>query len=105
MNTQDIMKNAQIKIKYDDIACTLLDGVEFKDKKAIAKAVVSVGNYLRKQAEADQKWTDEDMKASQDLLDRAAGLIGNPGTNISGSTDIACISWQKEYEQFKLSRP
>lgn len=31
------------------------------------------------------------------LLERAASLVGNPGTNISGSTDLACQQWQKDY--------
>ena len=39
-------------------------------------------------------------KALYSLLERASGLVGNPGTNISASTDIACESWQKDYEAF-----
>lgn len=37
---------------------------------------------------------------SVSLLERAASLVGNPGTNISGSTDIACDEWQKDYERW-----
>ena len=35
------------------------------------------------------------------LLERARGLVGNPGTNISGSTDIACDEWHKDYDAWK----
>ena len=35
------------------------------------------------------------------LLERARGLVGNPGTNISSSTDFACEDWQKDYEDWK----
>jgi len=37
---------------------------------------------------------------SASLLERAASLVGNPGTNISGSTDLACDEWQKDYERW-----
>lgn len=39
------------------------------------------------------------------LLERAAGLVGNPGTNISSSTDIAAENWQKDYEEFMNTKP
>ena len=38
------------------------------------------------------------MKEVVSLLERAAGLVGNPGANISGSTDLACDRWQSDYE-------
>lgn len=41
------------------------------------------------------------MKTAENLLERAAILVGNPGTNISSSTDLACESWHKDYEEFK----
>lgn len=41
---------------------------------------------------------------SVSLLERAAVLVGNPGTNISGSTDIACDEWQKDYERWRNER-
>jgi hypothetical protein len=34
------------------------------------------------------------------LLQSAATLVGNPGTNVSGSTDIACQTWQKVVHEF-----
>lgn len=34
---------------------------------------------------------------AEELLERAANLVGNPGTNISFSTDSACDEWQKDY--------
>jgi hypothetical protein len=42
------------------------------------------------------------MQDAAKLLESAAGLVGNPGTNISSSTDIACDNWHKEYEAFVL---
>lgn len=33
------------------------------------------------------------------FLLRAEMLIGNPGTNISGSTDIACIIWHEDFNK------
>lgn len=41
---------------------------------------------------------------SVSLLERAAGLVGNPGTNISGSTDLACEQWQEDYECWRNER-
>lgn len=43
---------------------------------------------------------DKMIQISQELLERASNLVGNPGTNISGSTDFACLQWQKDYEIF-----
>lgn len=40
-------------------------------------------------------------EAAELLLDKASTLVGNPGVNISSSTDIACDNWQDEYEQLK----
>ena len=34
------------------------------------------------------------------LLARASGLVGNPGTGISSSTDIAADNWQKDYDKY-----
>lgn len=36
------------------------------------------------------------------LLERARGLVGNPRTNFSASTDIACENWNKDYDAWKL---
>ena len=41
---------------------------------------------------------------SGSLLERAASLVGNPGTNISGSTDFACAEWQKDYKRWRNER-
>ena len=41
---------------------------------------------------------------SVSLLERAALLVGNPGTNISGSTDLACRKWQEDYERWRTER-
>lgn len=41
------------------------------------------------------------------LLERAAGLVGHPCTNISYGTDASCEQWQKDYEHWRsgLKRP
>ena len=41
---------------------------------------------------------------SVSLIERAATLVGNPGTNISGSTDLACDEWQNDYERWRNER-
>jgi hypothetical protein len=38
------------------------------------------------------------------LLERAASLVGNPDTNISSSTDIACDEWQRDFERWRNER-
>lgn len=43
-------------------------------------------------------YLDEPLK----LLERAKCLVGNPGTNISSSTDFACIDWQNDYDKWVL---
>jgi len=45
--------------------------------------------------------SEEEYQRMITLLDRAEMLVGNPGTNISSSTDLACESWQKDYLDFK----
>lgn len=58
------------------------------------KAFITGANYVR------DRLTQPQSEAIE-LLERAASLVGNPGTNISGSTDVSCMNWQKDYEQFK----
>lgn len=53
-------------------------------------------------AEARKKLTTHDVVVS--LLERAASLVGNPATNISGSTDLACDEWQKDYKRWRDKR-
>lgn len=38
--------------------------------------------------------------AGEELLKEASSLVGNPGTNISYSTDIACTEWLKRYNEY-----
>jgi hypothetical protein len=40
------------------------------------------------------------VNEQRELIERAHWLVGNPATNISSSTDIACDNWQKDYEAF-----
>jgi hypothetical protein len=41
--------------------------------------------------------TTDDYDKLVELLKEAATLVGNPCTNISSSTDIACDNWQNKY--------
>lgn len=34
------------------------------------------------------------------LLEKASGLVGNPATGISSSTDLAADNWQEEHSKF-----
>lgn len=65
----------------DNVAQTLFD-VYPDEMLAIAK-------LLKNKSEAEV------------LLEEAGTLVGNPGTNISGSCDVACMEWQEKYEKFK----
>lgn len=47
--------------------------------------------------------SSEGMAEALRLLDTASNLVGNPGTNISSSTDLACDSWQEKYKKFLAS--
>ena len=47
-------------------------------------------------------WSEGYRSAFNDfkyLLERASVLVGNPGTGISASTDIACDEWHKRYSE------
>ena len=46
-----------------------------------------------------QQFRSPDMAEALSLLDMASSLVGNPGTNISSSTDLACDSWQEKYKK------
>ena len=50
-----------------------------------------------------QQFRSPDMAEALSLLDMASSLVGNPGTNISSSTDLACDSWQEKYKKFIAS--
>lgn len=39
-----------------------------------------------------------------ELLKDAKTLVGHPLTNISGSTDVACMEWQDKYENWLNER-
>jgi hypothetical protein len=51
-----------------------------------------------------EKMVSERMKKVESLLNMAAGLVGNPCTNISSSCDIACDDWQGEYNEYLKSK-
>lgn len=85
-------------------------------ESVIIQKLIQVGQMLERGeleysgAEIDTKHYLEQYVAlrqplvSVSLLDRAASLVGNPGTNISGSTDMACDEWQKDYERWRNER-
>jgi hypothetical protein len=52
------------------------------------------------QADYDARTAERFRPAKEilDLLERASWLVGNAGTNISGSTDLACTKWQEDYK-------
>lgn len=58
----------------------------------LAKLVYSFASEQLTAAEAR-------IKELEGLLERASWLVGNPGTNISSSIDIACENWQNDYKQ------
>lgn len=64
-------------------------------------ASVTVSEALK----AMDEYAQQQVNEYKTLLDRAANLVGNPGTNISSSTDIAAENWQKDYEAFKKLNP
>ena len=41
--------------------------------------------------------TAQDYDNLVELLKEASNLVGNPCTNISSSTDIACDNWKNKY--------
>ena len=43
----------------------------------------------------------DEAERYKQLLERASNIIGDPGCNISGSSDLACEQWQKDYQLFK----
>lgn len=107
--------NAYVHVKIND------DGLEIKGLAHPVQNdkwydIVSDKLYTDKQIEWLSPYTSqkniseeggavmEENKRLRELLDKASMLVGNPGTNISASTDIACESWQKEYDELKAKQ-
>jgi hypothetical protein len=67
---------------------------------------LQAGKYKIVQIEAGNQAKNNVCLAdvSVSLIERAATLVGNPATNISGSTDLACDEWQKDYERWRNER-
>ena len=65
--------------------------------------VEKLNAIARKFYEKPSEGASEGMAEALRLLDTASNLVGNPGTNISSSTDFACDSWQEKYKQFLAS--
>lgn len=40
----------------------------------------------------------------EELLNAASTLVGNPGANVSGSTDVACMLWHNKYEEYLMKK-
>lgn len=72
---------------------------EVAEKYGVGTTLVT-GHRASYFAEAAQLYADRCVEDAMKLLERASWLVGNPGTNISAGTDLACESWQKDYEQF-----
>ena len=80
---------------------------QMKDLPEWLQKLWQISPMLARQAESDYTSLKEQLRigaVSVSLLERAASLVGNPGTNISGSTDIACDEWQKDYERWRNER-
>lgn len=45
--------------------------------------------------------SEDEYQEMIQLLDRASWLVGDPATNISSGTDLACESWQRDYQEWK----
>ncbi len=72
---------------------------EVADKLGITTAEMHPSTY-QVVTQAAQLYADRCVEEAMKLLERASWLVGNPGTNISSGTDLACESWQKDYEEF-----
>jgi hypothetical protein len=73
----------------------------FKDER---DQWVNNWNHLDKLYQAQQSELTTlrtELERVRGLLERASWLVGNPATNISSSTDLACESWQRDYQQTK----
>lgn len=60
------------------------------------KEPIKVARLVTEKEETNKKITIES------LLERASWLVGNPGTNISLLTDVACINWHNDFKKFSL---
>jgi len=80
-----------------------LDPVDVS-KMAVVHATALLEALLEKEAEPKvdiRVVAEEEYQRMIKLLDRAENLVGNPATNISSGTDLACESWQKDYLEWK----
>lgn len=82
--------------------CAISPTETYSLEEAIRKAFDGFAT-LHAQKIAD-KMVSEKLNDIEFLLVRASGLVGNPGTNISGSCDVACNNWQRDYEEYLKSR-
>lgn len=74
----------------------------FRDYEDMTDVTIPDDKFINRAMEIyAEKVNEESLK----LLERASWLVGNPGTNISSSTDLACESWQNDYSQFKPTKP
>lgn len=73
LSPQTMSKEAEEIAKethYEDLACEILQGVEFKDEPAIAQAALQLSNYLRENLSSPQEAGEiTDDEARQFLLD------------------------------------
>lgn len=71
------------------------------DKKDCSHYIDDVGELLPVKETEAFVLSESIFEKMNALIEKASRLIGNPGANVSASTDIACDNWQKEYEYFK----
>jgi hypothetical protein len=92
----------------DEIELAIVDSARFGNegpKPFTANVAYCRANYLRVFDDSVSKVLVLKPRTNirdlfVDLLKRASGLIGNPGMNISASTDLAAEQWQKDYNSF-----
>ena len=63
------------------------------------KILPALQKVLREEIQAGIPFCETDSEAVI-LVHEAAKLVGNPGMNISGSTDLACMDWRESFEKW-----
>lgn len=97
---QKMVKNNIHQLDMFATGHNLIIVIESQDWGRLNKKLYQFANsYNNAVDELNQQY--ERINTLTTLLDEAASLVGNPCTNISSSTDIACMEWQEKYNLFK----
>ena len=75
----------------------LQESASYWSEYDVPLGIVERINDVLKKVESNKK--TDDYNKLVELLKEAATLVGNPCTNISSSTDIACYNWQIKYHE------